>query len=247
MLRSASLRSGVTRLDVVVGVLAAIVTVVVLLPGCFNTAAREDDRRNGYNIKRMCIALHDCASMYDTLMPPSRGTFMGKSGTWFFHLLPFIEQDNLWKMGNTTTPVRTYCTLLDPSCQENRPLTSYASNSALFGVSPQSPPRMPASFGEKGTSSTIVVMNRYAVAGGNAHGWGDTGDGVAYLDGSSTTVEYGVPPEKASNTAAHAFTASGLSVGLGDGSWRTITSAVSQQTFRWACDPKGKMPPPSDW
>jgi hypothetical protein len=247
MLRPVSLRSGLTRADLIVGILAATVTVSVLIPGCYKARSRDDGRKDSNNIKQMCLAVHDCAAALDGVMPPSTGTLMGKPGTWFFHLLPYVERDEIWRRNATETAIRTYFTFRDPSYEETRPWTSYANNSAVFGVTPKDLARMPAAFGLKGTSQTIILMNRYAVAAGNVHAWADTGDGITYLDGPKTTIEIGIQPEQASDTAAQAFTTIGLTIGLADGTCMTLRPIINPQTFQWACDPKGDPKPPSDW
>jgi hypothetical protein len=49
------------------------------------------------NLKQMSLALHNCNDQQRRL-PPMAGTFGGAYyGPLFFHLLPYIEQDNVWK------------------------------------------------------------------------------------------------------------------------------------------------------
>src|SRR6266487_306509 len=51
------------------------------------------------NLKQINLATINCADTYGGQLPPSFGSFMkeGNVGTIFFHILPFIEQDNLYK------------------------------------------------------------------------------------------------------------------------------------------------------
>jgi hypothetical protein len=51
------------------------------------------------NIKQMSLALHNCNDTFGRL-PPQAGTFGGAYyAPLFYHLLPFIEQDNVFRMG----------------------------------------------------------------------------------------------------------------------------------------------------
>jgi type II secretory pathway pseudopilin PulG len=200
------------------------------------------------HLKQMCIAMHVCAAAHDSAMPPSAGKFAGKGGSFFFHICPYIEQDNVWQNNATDVILKLYIAPLDPSNQGAfKPWTSYASNAAVFGVNPEKPAKLPARFGTKGTSRTVILMERYAVASTKIHAWADPGELATYLDGPKSLVEVGLRPQNASNTAAHAFTRAGCQVGLGDAAIRTISPEMKLATFRWACDPDEKLPPPTDW
>src|ERR1700687_5823305 len=53
------------------------------------------------NLKQMALAMHNCNDTYGKL-PPSVGSFPNATsdGTLQFYLLPFVEQDNLYKLGD---------------------------------------------------------------------------------------------------------------------------------------------------
>jgi hypothetical protein len=241
----------------VAGIAVALAIVIPLLPRALKEA---HDRRSVHNVLQMTLGNVDCADVNDNAMPPSAGFFQGKNGTWFFHILPHVEQDNVWRSvptGGTSKglaiAVKTFQSPDDESFPEKGACTSYATNSALFRVVDGQPvgldkfARWPACFGVKGKSNTIILMTRFAVAGGNTHAWGDTSPNATYLDGTTASIEFDVTPDKARNDTAHSLGVKSLLVGLGDGSTRTLDSKMSPETFQWACDPKGKMPPPTDW
>lgn len=54
------------------------------------------------NLRQLGIASHNCYDAY-TAMPPMYSTFQNAFGTVFYHLLPFIEQDTIFKGSNYYT------------------------------------------------------------------------------------------------------------------------------------------------
>jgi type II secretory pathway pseudopilin PulG len=247
----ATKRQGFTLIQLLVVLAVLLLLLGLLIPAVQKVREANARTQSFNNLKQMGLGMHDQAASLDNLMPPSTGMFQGKNGTWFFHILPYIEQHNVWKGNAVNTVVKTYISPPDASYEPGKPWTSYASNVSLFGVTPPDKlgkfARMPASFALKGTSFTIITMERYAKAGDNVHAWADTKEGATYLVGGKATVEFGVPPQKASNTAAHGFIPAGCAVGMGDGSARMIPPTMKVTTFQWACDPKVDTPAPADW
>jgi hypothetical protein len=213
---------------------------------CFRDQAEKYGTAD--KLRRLGTALLYAGDEHDRNLPPSSGTYEGKDGTLFFHILPFLQAEDVWKQNRTEAFIDSFSSLADRSFPEGRPWTSYASNSAVFGVRPEALARVPQLFGEKGSSNTITLMTRYAVASGNIHAWADTSQDATYLDGPNTQIEFNVTYEKAANDTAHAMPAGvNCYVSLADGSSTIVSNRVSPATFRWACDPRGKGPPPSDW
>ncbi len=239
-------RRGFTLLQLLVVLAVLLLLLGLLLPAVQKVREAAARAQSVNNLKQIALAMHNAATVYDGALPPSVGKFAGQDGTYFFHILPYIEQDNVYRTKAVNTVIKTYLAPADPTQAGNQPLTSYASNSAVFGVNPQKLARLPGSF-PKGTSNTIVFMERYAIAGNKAHAWADTGELATYLDGTKGIIEFNVPPQKASNTAAQAFASAGCNVGIGDGSVRVLSPAIKLGTFRWACDPKSEAPAPADW
>jgi prepilin-type N-terminal cleavage/methylation domain-containing protein len=182
--RSKNRRQGFTLIELLVVIAIIAVLIGLLLPAVQKVREAAARTQSSNNLKQMGLALHDCASALDSLLPPSTGFFQGKNGSWFFHILPYIEQDNVWKTGSTGTFIKTYYAPLDQSNPGNNGNTSYCINGAapngLFPVvstitsTGQNYSRMAASFGTKGTSQTIVVAERFSVASGSARAWAST-------------------------------------------------------------------------
>jgi prepilin-type N-terminal cleavage/methylation domain-containing protein/prepilin-type processing-associated H-X9-DG protein len=154
--------------------------------------------------------------------------------------------------------------------------TSYAANFTVFGdfsgtlPSPQGAARLPYSF-PKGTSTTILIAERYATCGTNTNAWdswngyrsGSPGfcmTGLARFPGqdqftgpASMFQTRPVSPPSGNSTVdcdwrrpqtAHA---NGMNVAMADGSARSVSSSVNPNTWWIAVQPNTTSPMPSDW
>jgi hypothetical protein len=155
------------------------------------------------NLKQICIAMHNANDTYGKL-PPMTGEFPAKDqgfGTIFFFLLPFVEQDNIYKnaaeqvggkpqynVWHNGTPGQRITTYVCPDDKSNAKgdlfqgwlaTSSYAANALVFGMtdtdhnvtSLQGMPRIPTSFPD-GTSNTICFAERYQLCNGDVNAWG---------------------------------------------------------------------------
>src|SRR5262249_794392 len=182
----------------------------------------------------------------------------------FYYILPYIEQGNIANanpdgfIGTIIgSPVKTFIALGDPTNNPTSNLTSYASNMDLFTTSGV---RLPPGFDPKGTSKTVMLMERYAQSAVGVrfgasfltrfHRWST---GLTTLScsspgsGFSNFPQFAPIPSLADNRAPQGFTASVMQVCLGDGSVRGITPGMAPTTWNWACDPTSSDPPPADW
>jgi hypothetical protein len=244
-------------------------------------AARAQSQNN---LKQMGIGIHSIASTYNGRLPPANGAYPknGPSATVFFHLLPYIEADNIYRQHvmnpqaiPPTTMVKIYCSPCDLSNPGNLALCSYAANEQVFGSTDGGSAVLPASFINKGTSNTIMFFEHYAQPA-SADGapavtnyWYSPSTALyAPAQGPMpwTTVknpQFDVPPTQTApapdNTTAHAFITNSLTVGLGDGSVRTVSKTVTSRLrgwqgdatiWQWTCCVQGELSSaigPNDW
>jgi hypothetical protein len=140
------------------------------------------------NLKQIGLALQNCGSTYSGLYPPGIGSFPtpglgrppsgGGWGGFLYHLLPFMEQQNVYNLsavGNgsydvelggggavESQEIKSYICPSDPTATQTSgwQLGSYCYNGIIFkGTGTLA--NMPATFTD-GTSQTIVLTEQYA-------------------------------------------------------------------------------------
>jgi prepilin-type N-terminal cleavage/methylation domain-containing protein len=194
VIRATTRRKGFTLIELLVVIAIIAVLIGLLLPAVQKVREAAARMSSSNNLHQMGIACHNLASNFTGSLPPSIGAFPGGgtvNATIFFHLLPYIEQDNVYKLhlnaGNYTNPafanepIKTYIAPLDSSNPGTAGYTSYASNAAVFGVNVGTATiSYPSAFNLKGTSNTILFIERYANPTGGStfkspHTWCEIG------------------------------------------------------------------------
>ncbi|HEX5272510.1 MAG TPA: DUF1559 domain-containing protein [Gemmataceae bacterium] len=91
-------RTGFTLIELLVVIAIIAILIGLLVPAVQKVREAAARIRCANNMKQLGLAAHNCN---DTMgrMPPQAATFGGAYyGPLFFHLLPYVEQDNVWKM-----------------------------------------------------------------------------------------------------------------------------------------------------
>ena len=97
-------RKGFTLIELLVVIAIIGILVGLLLPAVQKVCDAANRARCMNNVKQLSLAVHNYASTYQDKLPPADATLTssGVGGTIVWYLLPYIEQDNLWRSTQTT-------------------------------------------------------------------------------------------------------------------------------------------------
>jgi prepilin-type N-terminal cleavage/methylation domain-containing protein len=260
------LRRGFTLFEVLVVLALLVILFGLFLPLLQKIRQAASRTQCANNMKQLALAMHNCNDTYNKL-PPTVGDFPAggnSDGTIHFYLLPFIEQDNLYKnaangpgfsvwVNNTHTAiVKTFLCPNDnstgnvPVYQGWLATTNYAANFMVFGLGGAS---IPASFPD-GTSNTIVFAERYQLCNQTPMGWAYSGEAEwAPIYAYSSNARFQVQPaqENCNPALTQSIHNNGIQVALGDGSVRLLNESLTPITWYLATCPNDGMPLGDDW
>jgi hypothetical protein len=170
-------RPGFGRMDLLAAVLILLAGAGAAVPAVYQAGAKQDRATTTNNLKQLALASLNFESVYKRL-PPIAGEAGGKQGSLHFHLLPYIEEQHVWKAGDLAASIKL---LRDPADRSmpaggvyKRTLgtTSFAGNWLVFKGGPRAP-----GFGKitditDGTSNTLAFAERYQMCSGTPCLWG---------------------------------------------------------------------------
>ena len=270
---------GISLFELLVVLALLALLFALLLPAIFQLRKSAARAQCENNLKQVGIACHNCNDTYNRL-PPLAGYFPvapaqpgnpATRGTTFFLILPFIEQDNLyksamddrgsfsaWNGGVYSKFIPTYVCNVDGSAPSHLydgwlATASYAANFQVFGDRQANTmagqPRIPATF-QDGTSNTIMFAERYQLCGGTPNAWAYDGQSAwtpAFAYASHGRFQ-AVPAEhQCDPDVAQSPHTGGINACLGDASVRFVSDKVSPRTWWSACTPDGGEVLGPDW
>jgi prepilin-type N-terminal cleavage/methylation domain-containing protein len=261
-------RSGFTLIELLVVIAIIAILIGLLLPAVQKVREAAARMQSGNNLKQLGTAEHNFASTYNSQFAPAEGPLAtgGTSWTKFVWLLPYVEQDALYKSITTAagsaTPLKILVAPADPSAISGTAGTSYASNGLAFGAAPISITGI-----TDGTSNTIAFYERYMVSttgtGARTHLYASNGtsSGTAFTATSTTgssgttwlcpggTSGFAIKP---ATSAASEQQPQGCATGsmmcvMCDGSVKSVSSATSALTLWYYSTPNSQELPQTDW
>jgi hypothetical protein len=189
-------RPGLTRADLAVASVLLALVAALLIPSCARVGGAAARTQCQNNLKIILLAVHNYASTYNMAMPslasaPTGGRWANGRGdtypqSFFFTLLPFIEQDAMYKAGMQPSTngltwngrglagniyshgfVRWYVCPADPTNSPERPTAvgwcgcSYGPNYQVFGTKDWGPKYSIGAIPD-GTANTVGAAERFA-------------------------------------------------------------------------------------
>ncbi len=282
---------GFTLIELLVVIAIIAILIGLLLPAVQKVREAAARMQSANNLKQMSLALQNCADTNETKLPTPNGFYPmndawasgsswgapAASGTIQYHMLPYMEQGNIYKATATwswtsNSVVKSYMAPGDPTLPASgktwgdRGATSYAANGFVFdnpnegwsGTDWARPSaRFPATFVD-GTSNTIVWGERMCICDGSQigfrsdtqHIWGENGQGrneFAPTVFSNALFQNKPAVGQCNPFVFQSFSTGGVQVGLGDGSVRMVNSSISAATWSNALTPRDGNVLGNDW
>lgn len=252
-------RPGFTPLELVVTMTLLLMLFGFLIPFAEQLRRTATNFESRGNLKELALACHNYNAVFN-ILPPTVGKVGDNMGTVHYHLLPFLNHEDLfkksegvaWKNGVSSHVIAAFLDERDTTGGADHKYkgwlatTNYAANWMVFKHGKSS---IPATFVD-GTSNTLLFAQRYQVCNDTPAAWGYAAlDTWAPMFGYYNQGRFQSAPRQADcdPTLPQSIASPSILAALGDGSVRSVAPSVSPETWWYATDPADGMPLGQDW
>jgi type II secretory pathway pseudopilin PulG len=247
MTRPDNRRFGFTPVELMVVLAILLLGLAFLAPVLARVREAAARTQSTNNLKQLALAAHNAHDTYASF-PPAVGEFQNKTGSLHFFLLPFVEQDVLyreakegvWDNNTWGKRIAVFIDTRDASAPPDNiykswlATTNYAANWMVFAEGGRKIQQIP-----DGTSNTLMFTQRYQMCNGTPTAWGYpsayTWAPIFAYDNQSL-FQLSPKQDECDPTRAQAIGGVAL-IAMCDGSVRSVGARLSAMTWANLCDP----------
>ncbi|MBI3408984.1 MAG: DUF1559 domain-containing protein [Planctomycetes bacterium] len=252
-------RPGFTPFELIVTMTLLLMLVSFLIPLVERVRNAASDAQSRNNLRNLALAVYSHTDTFRAL-PPVSGKVNNATGTIHFHLLPYLDEAELWKKAdgsvwNNDVNGEVVGLFLDnrdttggPShkFEDRLGTTNYAANWMVFKTGKN---RFPASIPD-GVSQTLMFAERYQICNDTPTAWGYPALYTwAPMFGYYNQGKFQSTPRQADcdPTLPQSIASPAILVAICDSSVRALAPSISPETWWYATDPADGMPLARDW